>query len=76
MKLPDVGADDIKVGGDENAEDMKLPDTKSRYKLEDQVLRKMFRENKQFNTRIIQNKKKDSINGCCKKTRYPPSGYD
>jgi|21_taG_2_1085346.scaffolds.fasta_scaffold00098_53 hypothetical protein len=55
---------------------MKLPDTKNRYKLEDQVLRKMFRENRRYNTRIIQNKKKDSINGCCKKTRYPPSGYD
>lgn len=53
---------------------MKLPDTKKRYSLEDQVLRKMFRENKQYNTRVIQNKKKDSVNG--KKTRYPPSGYD
>tara|TARA_B100001123_G_C15036195_1_gene917492 strand:+ start:472 stop:633 length:162 start_codon:yes stop_codon:yes gene_type:complete len=53
---------------------MKPPDTKKRYELEDQVLRKIFRENKRYNTRVIENKKKDSVNG--KKTRYPPSGYD
>ena len=53
---------------------MKLPETKKRYNLEDQVLRKMFRENKQYNTRVIQNKKKDSVDG--KNTRFPPSGYD
>ena len=38
---------------------MRIIDKKNKYALEDQVIAKMFREDKRFRTRVIPNKKKE-----------------
>ena len=41
---------------------MRIIDKKAKYALEDQVIAKMFREDKRFRTRVIPNKKKEYKN--------------
>ena len=41
---------------------MRIIDKKAKYELENQVIAKMFREDKRFRTRVIPNKKKEYKN--------------
>ena len=48
---------------------MRIIDKKAKYALEDQVIAKMFREDKRFRTRVIPNKKKEYKNESIKDIR-------
>jgi len=54
---------------------MRIIDKKAKYEIENQVIAKMFREDKRFRTKVIPNKKKEYKNERCKenqrKHRFP-----
>ncbi len=60
---------------------MRIIDKKAKYEIENQVIAKMFREDKRFRTRVIPNKKKKEYkNERCKenqrKHRFPGLQYE
>ena len=49
---------------------MRIIDKKAKYKIENQVIAKMFREDKRFRTKVIPNKKKKEYkNERCKESK-------
>ena len=60
---------------------MRIIDKKAKYEIENQVIAKMFREDKRFRTRVIPNKKKKEYkNERCKENqrnhRFPGLQYE